>query len=298
MAISETRKRFNAAFRDALKEKGSTFEFEGTTYSKKMLSDVKSNPKKVVGDVDRPRGTLGDDEPSLKELAFKTTSPKSFSKNWMARELDREFSGDKFPIDGPKARKLDLGSLLSLPDRPGPTVARAKEMQAARDRRDALDKRDALETDTTLEETAAIAPGLLRMAGKKLFGSAKKGAEEYVKKDPSFYDDLFPKIGYDKNVTAAPTKAEMMTKQRAERAAEKYQEMLQENAQRYGIDMETVPQAGLDYIKKEVLGRDQGFKLKKKGGMIKKYAKGGSADKSPSRGNGCAVRGLTKGKQY
>ena len=136
------------------------------------------------------------------------------------------------------------------------------------------------------------------MAGKKLFGSAKKGAEEYVKKDPSFYDDLFPKIGYDKNVTAAPTKAEMMTQQRAERAAEKYQEMLRENAQRYGIDMETVPQAGLDYIKKEVLGRDQGFRLKKKGGMIKKYAKGGSAEKSPARGNGCAVRGLTKGKQY
>lgn len=262
MAISETRKRFNAAFNAALKKEGSTFPFEGKTYSKKMASDVESNPYKATSGTYKPRESQGD-------VTFSSSSS-----------------------DELKAAKTLLG------DRPGPTVARANEMQAARDRRDALDKRDALETDTTLEEIATIAPGLLRMAGKKLFGSAKKGAEEFVKKDPSFYDDLFPKIGYDKNVTAAPTKAEMMTQQRAERAAEKYQEMLQENARRYGIDMETVPQQGLDYIKKEVLGRDQGFRLKKKGGMIKKYAKGGSANKSPARGDGCAVRGLTKGKQY
>lgn len=269
MALSETRKRFNAAFRDALGQKGSTFEFDGKTYSKKMAPDVESKPKKIVGDESNGK-------PSLRELAFPGYSPK----------------------DESRARNLVSGPFTTPADLPGPTVVRANEMQAARDRRDALDKRDALETDTTLEEIATIAPGLLRMAGKKLFGSAKKGAEEFVKKDPSFYDDLFPKIGYDKNVTAAPTKAEMMTQQRAERAAEKYQEMLQENARRYGIDMETVPQQGLDYIKKEVLGRDQGFRLKKKGGMIKKYAKGGSADKSPARGDGCAVRGLTKGKQY
>ena len=261
MAISETRKRFNEEFKRQRVKEGPTFEFEGKTYSKKMASDVESNPYKATSGTYKPRESRGD---------LKLSSSSN---------------------DEPKAAKT-----LSA-DRPGPTVARAKEMQAARDRRDALDKRDALETDTTLEETAAIAPGLLRMAGKKLFGSAKKGAEEFVKKDPSFYDDLFPKIGYDKNVTAAPTKAEMMTQQRAERAAEKYQEMLQENARRYGIDMETMPQTDLDNIK-NVLGRDQGFMLKKKGGMIKKYAKGGSADKSPARGNGCAVRGLTKGKQY
>ena len=262
MAISETRKRFNEEFKRERVKEGPTFEFEGKTYSKKMASDVESNPYKATSGTYKPRESRGD---------LKLSSSSN---------------------DEPKAAKT-----LSA-DRPGPTVARAKEMQAARDRRDARDKRDALETDTTLEEVATIGPGLLRMAGKKLFGSAKKGAEEFVKKDPSFYDDLFPKIGYDKNVTAAPTKAEMMTKQRADRAAEKYQEMLKENADRYGIDMEKVPQEGLDYIKKEVLGRDQGFRLKKKGGMIKKYAKGGSVDKSPARGNGCAVRGLTKGKQY
>ena len=262
MALSETRKRFNEEFKRQRVKEGPTFEFEGKTYSKKMASDVESNPYKATSGTYKPRESRGD---------LKLSSSSN---------------------DEPKAAKT-----LSA-DRPGPTVARAKEMQAARDRRDALDKRDALETDTTLEETAAIAPGLLRMAGKKLFGSAKKGAEEYVKKDPSFYDDLFPKIGYDKNVTAAPSKAEMMTQQRAERAAEKYQEMLQENADRYGIDMKKVPQAGLDYIKQRVLGDGQNFRLKKKGGMIKKYAKGGSADKSPARGNGCAVRGLTKGKQY
>ena len=261
MAISETRKRFNEEFKRQRGKEGPTFEFEGKTYSKKMASDVESNPYKATSGTYKPRESRGD---------LKLSSSSN---------------------DEPKAAKT-----LSA-DRPGPTVARAKEMQAARDRRDARDKRDALETDTTLEEVATIGPGLLRMAGKKLFGSAKKGAEEFVKKDPSFYDDLFPKIGYDKNVTAAPSKAEMMTKQRAERAAEKYQEMLQENARRYDIDMEKVPQAGLDYIKKEVLGGKE-FRLKKKGGMIKKYAKGGSADKSPARGNGCAVRGLTKGKQY
>ena len=275
MALSETRKRFNEEFKRQLGKKGPTFEFEGKTYSKKMASDVESKPKKIVSDESNGK-------PSLKELVFRTTSPGSSSSS----------------KDEPRARNLVSGPFTTPADRPGPTVARAKEMQAARDRRDALDKRDALETDTTLEEAAAIGPGLLKMAGKKLFGSAKKGAEEFVKKDPSFYDDLFPKLGYDKNVTAAPTKAEMMTKQRADRAAEKYQEMLKENADRYGIDMEKVSQSGLKYMKEEVLGRDQGFRLKKKGGMIKKYAKGGSADKSPARGNGCAVRGLTKGKQY
>ena len=139
MALSETRKRFNEAFNAARKEKGSpTFEFDGKTYSKKMASDVESNPYKATSGTYKPRESRGD---------LKLSSSSN---------------------DEPKAAKT-----LSA-DRPGPTVARAKEMQAARDRRDALDKRDALETDTTLEETAAIAPDSLGWRGKNSLGLPKK----------------------------------------------------------------------------------------------------------------------------
>jgi hypothetical protein len=49
----------------------------------------------------------------------------------------------------------------------------------------------------------------------------------------------------------------------------------------------------LDTIKKSMSGPNVPGEYKKKGGMIKKMAKGGTAS---SRADGCVVRGKTKGK--
>jgi hypothetical protein len=98
-----------------------------------------------------------------------------------------------------------------------------------------------------------------------------------------------------------PSKADLMARDRAAREAARREEMLQENAARYGLDPRAPGYEGAARALREKLG-DSAFTLKKKGGMVKtkpkKMASGGSTSSASKRGDGIASRGKTKCKMY
>ena len=98
-----------------------------------------------------------------------------------------------------------------------------------------------------------------------------------------------------------PSKKDLVARDRAARAAGRQEEMLQENARRYGLDPSAPGYEGAARAVREGLG-DGAFTLKKKGGMVKakpkKMASGGSTGSASKRGDGIASRGKTKCKMY
>ena len=100
-----------------------------------------------------------------------------------------------------------------------------------------------------------------------------------------------------------PSKKDLMARDRAARDAMRREEMLQENARRYGLDPSAPGYEGAARAVREGLG-DGAFTLKKKGGMVKakakpkKMASGGSTSSASKRGDGIASRGKTKCKMY
>jgi hypothetical protein len=98
-----------------------------------------------------------------------------------------------------------------------------------------------------------------------------------------------------------PSKKDLVARDRAARDAMRREEMLQENARRYGLDPSAPGYEGAARAVREGLG-DGAFTLKKKGGMVKakpkKMASGGSTSSTSKRGDGIASRGKTKCKMY
>ena len=95
-----------------------------------------------------------------------------------------------------------------------------------------------------------------------------------------------------------PSKADLMARDRAARASGRNEEMLRENARRYGLDPDNMNPAAAQAIRKGLGGDEFSLPLKK-GGMTKRYAMGGSVKSSASsRGDGIATKGKTRGKIY
>ena len=149
------------------------------------------------------------------------------------------------------------------------------------------------QTQQGLETTTAMMGG----AGlKTLQGLAKKMAT--------------PKMAtYTQPALSAPTprlpydKAGAVGRARDARAAARQEEMLAENAARYGLDPKAPGyEAAAGAIRKELGGKDFSFKrggaVKKSAKPMKKMASGGSTSGASKRGDGIAQRGHTRGKIY
>jgi len=95
-----------------------------------------------------------------------------------------------------------------------------------------------------------------------------------------------------------PSKTDLMTRDRANRATSREDAMMRENADRYGLNPNAPGyEEAASSLRERLGGRD--FTLKKKGGVIKKMASGGMTSRSTSassRGDGIAQRGKTKGR--
>jgi hypothetical protein len=95
-----------------------------------------------------------------------------------------------------------------------------------------------------------------------------------------------------------PSKADLVARDRAARAASREKEMLEENAARYNLDpSDPAFAAQAAAVRSSLGGKD--FTLKKKGGRVKtkKMASGGMSSAS-KRADGIATRGKTKYKIY
>ena len=92
-----------------------------------------------------------------------------------------------------------------------------------------------------------------------------------------------------------PSKADLVARDRAARAAARQEEMLKENASRYGLNPNAPGYEGAAGAVRSKLGGDD-FTVMKKGGKVKKMASGGMT--ASSRADGIASRGKTKCKMY
>jgi hypothetical protein len=136
--------------------------------------------------------------------------------------------------------------------------------------------------------------------------AAKAAAKMAYKKDQplNYYDQPAlggpntPLLGAPAKQLTGPSKTELMARDRANRASEREDAMMRENADRYGLNPNAPGyDAAASSLRERLGGRD--FTLKKKGGVIKKMASGGMTSKSSSassRGDGIAQRGKTKGR--
>ena len=96
-----------------------------------------------------------------------------------------------------------------------------------------------------------------------------------------------------------PSKADLMARDRAARSAERQTEMLRENARRSGLDPDNINADVANAIRQRMGGKDFSLGMKR-GGAVKKMAKGGvtKSSSASSRGDGIASKGKTKGKIY
>jgi len=98
---------------------------------------------------------------------------------------------------------------------------------------------------------------------------------------------------------SGPSKTDLMARDRASRAAERQTEMLRENARRSGLDPDNINADVANAIRQNMGGKDFSLGMKR-GGAVKKMAKGGvtKSSSASSRADGIASKGKTKGKIY
>jgi len=93
-----------------------------------------------------------------------------------------------------------------------------------------------------------------------------------------------------------PSKADLLARDRAARAAAREEGMAAENARRYGLDPKAPGYEGAAGAVRKNLGEDNFSLGMKRGGRVKAFASGGSVSSASSRGDGIASRGKTRGK--
>ena len=147
-------------------------------------------------------------------------------------------------------------------------------------------------------EANLVAPGLRTaqsiakgLAGK-FGGDSAKAASPFLKEIP---------YGGAKQLPNAPTKqlpydkAGAVNRAREARAAGRNEEMARENARRYGLNPDDMSATTSSLLRKNMGGDDFSLPLKK-GGMVKRYAAGGSVSSASRRADGIATKGKTRGK--
>lgn len=149
-------------------------------------------------------------------------------------------------------------------------------------------------------ESNLVAPGL-RAAQSAIKGIAGRFGGDSAKAASPYLKEL-PYSG-PKQLTNAPTKqlpydkAGAVNRAREARAAGRNEEMLRENARRYGLDPDNMNPATTKLVR-DRLGGDEFTLGMKRGGAAKGYASGGSVGSASRRADGIATKGKTRGKIY
>jgi hypothetical protein len=142
-----------------------------------------------------------------------------------------------------------------------------------------------------LKTAHSIAKGLANRFG----GTEAKAASPYLKELPYNSAKQLPNAP-TKQITG-PSKGELVARDRAARAAGRNEEMLRENARRYGLDPDNISAAEASKLRQSLGGSDFSLGMKR-GGKVKGYANGGSVGTASKRADGIASRGKTKCKMY
>lgn len=104
-----------------------------------------------------------------------------------------------------------------------------------------------------------------------------------------------PRLGGPTPQLTGPSKAELLTRDRAAREAARQQDMLRENARRSGLDPDNINPAVANKVRENLGGADFSLGMKRGGAVkAKRMASGGMT--ASRRGDGIASRGKTRGK--
>ena len=152
-----------------------------------------------------------------------------------------------------------------------------------------------LKDNPELQAAEPVYPEQLLTPGggyKTVAGMAKNLANRnVVSKAPEYSTPL---LSAPAKQLTGPSKADIVTRDRAAREAARQKEMLRENARRSGLDPDNMNPAVANKVRQNMGGDD--FSLGMKRGGMTKMASGGMT--ASRRGDGIASRGKTKCKMY
>jgi len=269
-------------------------------------------------DADREVGSNSSESepmPEPKAIPKKPTAPVTPSTKSVASTGGRDGAGQTADYKMRKARDLEAG--MSRGTRPATSSAskapmsnysnegRGREMTKKQQVESVIDsvRPSAEQTQKGLETASTMMGGAgLKAVGAAAKNLANRGAGQTLQ---TIEQQALPYAGAKQianNPTrqiTGPSKGDLVARDRAARAATRNEEMLRDNARRYGLDPDNINPAVADQVRKGLGGKDFSLGMKR-GGAVKKMASGGMTSMSSSsasrRGDGIASKGKTRGK--
>ena len=268
-----------------------TSSYTGDTKKVEALENAFTNESSYTpGGTGAPRQGVGDATNDLlpkkiKSLAAadedtKTTTP---SKTKVPGGEPKRTEGSK-PM--PSLRKVEARAASNRTDAMR-NVSRANVAAANKMKRMAANPEAQAVESVYPEEYVVGGPGL-KAVGAAAKNLANRGGQKLAEYST-------PLLNAPAKQLTGPSKADLVARDRAARAAGRREEMLKENASRYGLNPNAPGYEGAAGAVRSKLGGDD-FTIMKKGGAVKKMASGGMT--ASSRADGIATRGKTKCKMY
>jgi hypothetical protein len=255
-------------------------------------ANANANANKVdkVGDPSQSKGVLLSDR-DMTQAEAKTIL------NQTPADKAKQAANDKKAIASNKAdykayqRNTDAAKLANLKS----NAEFNKKQQAKKAAEAHAAKMKKLKDNPELQAAEPVYPEQLLTPGggyKTAASLAKNLANRnVVSKAPEYSTPLLTAPA--KQLTG-PSKADIVTRDRAAREAARQKEMLRENARRSGLDPDNMNPAVANKVRQNMGGND--FSLGMKRGGMTKMASGGMT--ASRRGDGIASRGKTKCKMY
>ena len=138
--------------------------------------------------------------------------------------------------------------------------------------------------------------GMARAAANRGVGAAERSAAPMLKEIGM--DARAARLNAPTKQITGPSKADLVARDRAARAAAREEGMRAENAANYGLDPNAPGYSAAAGALRDKLGGADFSLGMKKGGKVKKMASGGTARSASQRADGIASRGKTKCKMY
>jgi hypothetical protein len=270
---------------------------QSSDYEDRLAAGRREGERKDTGDASVAEMYSGPRTKPIERISSVSTSKPSSSKPSATTKPAASSSGktSAYPMTGaqPTTKTYDRSG--------GPTAEELSNYKPP----SKLTKKQQIEQEIdSIKPTAEQTQKGLEAASVMAGGVGLKGLQALAKKLAA------PKLAkYSQDALPAPTKrlsydkAGAVTRAREARAAARQEEMLKENAARYGLDPKAPGyEAAAGAIRKDLGGKDFSFKrggaVKKSATPMKKMASGGMTSKASSRGDGIAQRGKTRGKIY
>jgi hypothetical protein len=236
---------------------------------------------------------------SDKNLKLKSTSrsmPKAEAKAEAKVDAeDKTTTTSSRAVPGGDAKRTEgnkpMPSLKAVEARAASNKTDAMK-NASRAQQAGINRQKAMRANPESQAAERVYPEELLVGGPgvKVVGAAAKNLANRGAKEIAEYST--PRLAAPAKQLTGPSKADLVARDRAAREAARQEQMLKENASRYGLDPKAPGyDAAASSLRRNIGGED--FTIMKRGGMTKMASGGMTASR---RGDGIATKGKTRGK--